>query len=242
VLRPLALALLYLLGELMEFLQWLAHGIGIAAPHPAVVHQGPLRAPHPAIGRRSSGAHLPAPLSLALRWVAFVACVVAVAAVLSRAMTGFGERLRRDRGFDEERDSVWSWPEARSGILSLLSALRPHLSLPTRHVRHDGKAAAPRTIREVYRRMLRRLALAGRQRAPAETPHEYLERLRGIPISGAADAALLTSVYVTARYGDELDQAEDLENVVHALARLESALDQPPRTSDMSGEEAGTAN
>ena len=79
------------------------------------------------------------------------------------------------------------------------------------------------------------LALRGQPRTAPETPHEFLGRLRRIPIANEGDAALLTSVYVRARYGDEIERAVDLEQAIRVLRRLEGALDQPQRRADSSG-------
>ncbi|HWE61418.1 MAG TPA: DUF4129 domain-containing protein, partial [Chloroflexota bacterium] len=97
-----------------------------------------------------------------------------------------------------------------------------------RRPRRPVQAAAgpPRTVRELYRRLLRHVAALGHARAAPETPQEYLERLQRLPLPDAPDAALLTAAYMRVRYGDEPEHAQDIEEAREAWERLERALDE----------------
>jgi len=76
------------------------------------------------------------------------------------------------------------------------------------------------TVREMYRRLLRRGAALGHPRRPAETPREYLERLRRTPTIDGEEADLLTALYADVRYGDKGERPADIERATRAWERL----------------------
>jgi len=154
--------------------------------------------------------------------------------ILSRAVTRLSG-LRHDRAFEEERDSVWSREEAAAAWRALMSGLGRRLRHPGRP-RRDEERRPPRTIREAYRRLLRRGAMLGYPRAAHVTPQEYLGQLRRPPISDERDAALLTSADMHVRYGDEAERPEDLEQVVRAWERLDRRLAEATRRRQGRGE------
>ena len=67
-----------------------------------------------------------------------------------------------------------------------------------------GVLEADRSVRLVYREVLRVAAALGLGRQPAETPDEYALRLEGAAggAGAASDLAALTAAYDQARYGE----------------------------------------
>jgi hypothetical protein len=158
-----------------------------------------------------------------------IAIVVAliVVALLSRAI-GRLSGIRRDQAFEEERDSVWSWEEAGAGWHGVLGRLRRRVRRGRRRA-HAAAEGPPRSIREAYRRLLRRGGALGHARAAPETPQEYLGRLHNIPIPDERDATLLTAAYMRVRYGEEPERPEDVEQAARSWERLDQALRPPSR-------------
>jgi hypothetical protein len=83
----------------------------------------------------------------------------------------------------------------------------------------------PSTVREVYRRLLRRGTELGYPRRPQETPLEYLGRLHGLPLP-QEDADLLTALYARVRYGNIGERPEDIDGALTLWERLERAIRQ----------------
>jgi hypothetical protein len=226
-LLALLLTPLIVLGSfLVQLLVWLFHGL---AGRPRAAHAPSLHVPNFAQLTRGhqGGAHLPPVLVTTVKGVALVVVALIVLLILSRAVTRLSG-LRHDRAFEEERESVWSREEAAAAWRALVSGLGSRLRRRARPQRDDERRP-PRTIREAYRRLLRRGAALGHPRAAHVTPQEYLGHLRRIPIPDERDAALLTSAYMRVRYGDEAERPEDLEQVVQAWERLDRSLVEATR-------------
>jgi hypothetical protein len=143
-----------------------------------------------------------------------------VVVLLSRAVKRLGA-TQHDTAYEEERDSVWDWNEA-AGWQGLLGRLRGRF--PRRQRTTADELGSPRSVRAAYRRLLQRAAAMGHPRATPETPGEYLERLRRLPIPDEPDAALLTAAYVRVRYGAEAEGRDDIVQAAEAWARLDQAL------------------
>lgn len=169
-----------------------------------------------------------------------VVIALVVAAALIAVWYAFAHRraARDERDGDEVRESLWSWSLLGAALSHLLARLRGLFSR-----RHGDAEAAPdslavpapidrRSVRALYRRLLRRMALLGHARAPAETPQEYLGRLRRV-VDDERDVTLLTMAYMRVRYGDEPETADDTERAAVAIERLERTLPpSPPSRAD----------
>ena len=223
--------LIVLGGFLVQLLVWLFHGL---AGKPRAAHPPTLHLPtfSQLTHGQHGGAYLPPVLVTTAKGVALVVVALVVLLILSRAVTRLSG-LRHDRAFEEERDSVWSREEAVAAWRALMSGLGRRLRRPARP-RCDDERRPPRTIREAYRRLLRRGAALGHPRAAHVTPQEYLGHLRRIPIPDERDAALLTSAYMRVRYGDEDERPEDLEHAIHAWERLDRSLVEATRGRERS--------
>lgn len=144
-----------------------------------------------------------------LVFIALVALVLLI--ILVRLLRRFGT-LSRTEEFEETRESL----DARSLLGAQLRALVSGL-LP-RRAGAAGEGLPSRSIRQLYRDMLRAALRAGRGRGAAETPYEYQRRL-AVMVSGDGerngregsalpmdDLAALTGRYYQARYGEIPDQ------------------------------------
>lgn len=91
----------------------------------------------------------------------------------------------------------------------------------------DRRGSGPRAVPVVrlYRRSLERLARRGLPRRPAETPHEFAERVRMSRVEGAEALERLTDLYAAARFGRRDIDAD----VVTSLARQLGNLGRPER-------------
>lgn len=219
VLYPFILIAAYVVQELILFVRGLA-----GPPHGGTTGQPPIHPPPRPLTTHGThtAAHPPPLFHLALEWVALILIAAIIVIVVSRAIGRLGG-LRREQSFEEERDSVWSWREARvdwRGLFSWRGALHHK-----RGMVHDD-TGPPRTVREAYRRLLRFGAGLGVPRAAPETPLEYLGRWHGAPLPDERDAAILTAAYARARYGEDAEGAEEIEHAVGAWARLDGAVRQ----------------
>ncbi|MBV9120063.1 MAG: DUF4129 domain-containing protein [Chloroflexi bacterium] len=135
---------------------------------------------------------------------------------------------------DEERTSLWSWRL----FWNQLRQLRIKLPAPrARVVRHSGGhnpevAAAPFSIRSLYRLALAGSAAAGVARAPQETPAEFAPRLARLT---APDFERdLTGAYVKSRYGEVDASAEEIAGLLErwqVLKPVASPGTQPTHSS-----------
>lgn len=217
LLTPLFLLLGNLIDPLVRWLRSLRH------------HVRPVTQP-PAHGRnpRLPLSHVSGQQALAAGHTLLV--VIALIAACVALWYAFFYRQRGDtaRDGEEERESLWSWSLFIAALRSLPRRLWARL-----FGRRQADEPAPvpgaepgraGTIREIYRLLLARAAALGLPRRAAETPHEYLARLRGAVPAGEKDAALLTGLYAHARYGRDAPTAREVAAAGEVWARLEPAL------------------
>jgi hypothetical protein len=153
---------------------------------------------------------------------AAVALVLAalLAWVLWRAISRI-QRFWGHEDVDEDRESVWVWPGWRAVGRWLLARTRPIKARVTSVVvGQHGAVAEERSVRGVYRGLLRLGAGIGHPRYLAETPIEYGERLRKAIVEGSAEVRIVSDAYVHVRYGPPSPAAPDLNHVASALERL----------------------
>jgi hypothetical protein len=80
------------------------------------------------------------------------------------------------------------------------------------------------SIRAVYRAYLNWTAEQGCARKPEETPDELSRRVMDLRPEAGSQAALLTRLYVAARYGSQPCRVSELRQAESALARLRGSL------------------
>ncbi len=135
----------------------------------------------------------------------------------------------------ETRESLWSWRLLWSQVKALLLLLiKPFL----RRRRPRGKAqaapddlpAAPsaRTLREIYRLLLRRAAALGYPRQRHETPSELKGRLDAHLPTSEPSLGLITDAYIETRYGAVVPEDAALAQVRQAWVALEQVWDEKP--------------
>lgn len=87
-------------------------------------------------------------------------------------------------------------------LVAVVVSQRRRLTSWRRQRQAPQASPAERAVVRIYQGLLKRLASAGAPRLASETPHEYLARLRGSGIEGAAALGRLTDAYASVRYGD----------------------------------------
>jgi len=117
-------------------------------------------------------------------------------------------RIITGRRVEELRESLWSWKLFWAQFKALLLSLL-HRFFPQRASGKEGQASteaietepAARTIREIYRALLKRAAARGYPRKKDETPYEFSQRLdEKTPLAGP-QLAVVTEAYTATRYG-----------------------------------------
>jgi hypothetical protein len=138
---------------------------------------------------------------------------------------------RRDQDLHE---SVWSWRLFRGQLLGLLRALwlrffgRKKQAEEVQPVAAEitGEPAA-RTVREVYRALLRWAAGRGYPRAKDETPYEFQQRLQEKLPQSMPQLGSITDAYALVRYGESVPDEREVAQVQRewqALQHKEQAL------------------
>ncbi len=125
-------------------------------------------------------------------------------------------RIKARKRVMEIHESVWSWRLFLAQLRGLLLALwrrffPPRASVEEEQSVLDDRKAAPnvRTVREMYRAMLKRAAGRGYSRLRIETPYEFQQRLDGRTPLASPHITPITDAYTAIRYGDIVpDEAE----------------------------------
>ncbi|MBI2831237.1 MAG: DUF4129 domain-containing protein [Chloroflexi bacterium] len=124
---------------------------------------------------------------------------------------------RRSTSWDVEVESLdGAFKADLLAMLKFLFALPTKLLLLLRFKR-KSKPALPeiRSVRQIYRQMLKWASSNGYPRGTAQTPYEYLQTLLGLLPQSREDLEFVTSRYVSTRYsalvptGDELEQLRE---------------------------------
>jgi hypothetical protein len=185
-------------------------------------------------------AALPPELVLALKLVA-VAVMASVALLLLARVLVRSWRPQQE-GAAELHESVFDRAEFWAAVRALLLRLLARWRRRPRPAPVSGDAYAletlepsARSMREIYRHLLARLAARGLPRQPEQTPYDYLHR-QGRSLEGRyAELAAITDAYLQVRYGDRSPSEADLDRVRrlwaeldHRLAGSQGPLDAPP--------------
>ncbi len=143
-------------------------------------------------------------------------------------------RLMLKKRVMEIHESVWSWRLFLSQLRGLLLALWRRL-FPQRAAAEeeqslpDDRTAPPtvRTIREMYRAMLKRAAGRGYSRLRIETPYEFQQRLDARTPLASPHITPITETYTAMRYGDVVPDEADVERVRQEWRELERQWSTP---------------
>lgn len=136
------------------------------------------------------------------------------------------KRKKDETGNENENDELresffnWSllWDQLKALVLGLLTSLlrkrRGGASSESREI-DDILLAEPsvRSIRAIYRALLKRAANMGYTRTRDETPYEFRERLHAAEPAIAPEVELITEAYVQARYSGKQPGKADISRV-----------------------------
>ncbi len=129
-------------------------------------------------------------------------------------------RIAVQRQKEDVHESVWSWKLFWSQFKAFFLALFARF-FPRGAATEENKVAveeiksepATRSIREIYRALLRKAANRGYARKRYETPHEFKQRLdEKVPLV-EPQLELITEAYALTRYGGEVPDESHLESV-----------------------------
>jgi hypothetical protein len=197
-------------------------GPGAAAPPPPTLFHEILRLPEWLRGSAEA--------ATLLIWAVLVA--VAVWRTVSQVADWIRRRAAEIEGAEIERV-----PGAfRQDLLRLLHRLRTWAKATFEwgrarlgiRVAADAESSEAATVRRVYRRLLAWSAAAGCNRLPAQTPHEFLERLRIWRPQAGPPLARITECYVRVRYGGERPDAAALLEIEQAWREVKTGRASTP--------------
>ncbi|MGH2509667.1 MAG: DUF4129 domain-containing protein, partial [Ktedonobacteraceae bacterium] len=87
---------------------------------------------------------------------------------------------------------------------------------------------AARTIREIYRALLKKSASRGQIRKRDETPHEFQFRLDQHDAQNEPQLGLLTNAYAQTRYGGNVPNEHELAVIQQFWSELEQKWEATP--------------
>ncbi len=215
-----------LLALLFAPIQWildLIHAHAHAAHHLSLVHKPPPpdRTPH----KRLHANAVHSPFLTIAGVVILLAFVAGISAAIWKAAARF-PRLRRKRGYDEERLDHLTLGAIWNGLLRWL-----HRLLHGGTVMAGGIAGAARRriigpdypddpVRRVYAQVLYRAANLGVPRPTGTTPLEFQTLLTQVWPDGAGDFAAVTGAYVQRRYGETQAGPDEINSLRERWQRL----------------------
>ena len=143
-------------------------------------------------------------------------------------------RIIRNRASGDVHESVWSWLLFWSQFKAFWAALFGRKSAQdageedTQNADDLSTEPAARTVREIYRALLKRAATIGYVRRRHETPHEFGIRLNGTDAShNEPQLSLLTEAYTLTRYGGSVPDEYDLALARRSWEELQQKWETP---------------
>jgi hypothetical protein len=184
-----------------------------------------------------------------------IACLVSVAVLLLYAIRqSIADRvdvhINAVTGAGDEPEPQ---PEQPGGPLILVALLTRWMrALRGGERRRDGGRRAARassagtpasrlSVRQTYRAFLTWAAGRGVSRRRAETPSELRRRLERSITGDGSEIALITEVYESVRYGDEVEHPDRAGRAAAALARLSARAPRSAEPGTHLVEEVGSA-
>ncbi len=131
---------------------------------------------------------------------------------------------------EDVRESVWSWELFWRQLHDALRAFWQRFSRRKANIQEQDMLAEPdgpplaRSIREVYRALLKRAASAGFPRARNETPHEFKQRLGEHLSQGESELNTITEAYTALRYGAMLPVESEVARVQQDWTTLQQKM------------------
>jgi hypothetical protein len=134
-------------------------------------------------------------------------------------------------------ESVWSWGlfwrQFKAFWWSFFQRLFPHsqhTASPDAQIEETNIPPAARTVREIYRALLKKAASYGQIRKRDETPREFQQRLDARLPESEPNLGLLTEVYALTRYGGVVPDESELASLRNSWQELEQKWDQASQT------------
>jgi len=130
---------------------------------------------------------------------------------------------------DETRESLWNWSLFLAQVKATLLALLLRVRLFRRSAASEGQPTtddlhlaepAVRSIREVYRALLKKAASRGHLRGQDETPYEFWRRLEQQQTLTGPELEQITRAYVLARYSGTRPGEGEVARVKHLWSEL----------------------
>lgn len=178
--------------------------------------------------------HLLPALQIGLKIALPLLFLLFIALVTRRLLRRRRLRLTAHQRSRETRESLWSWRLLLTPfqalwrfLLRLFSHRKSRRGSPATP---DDLPAAPsaRTLREIYRLLLRRAAALGYPRLRHETPSELKERLDAHLPASEPPLSQITDAYIETRYGAVVPEEAELSQVQQAWTALEHAWGNNP--------------
>lgn len=136
-------------------------------------------------------------------------------------------RIERHSGPDETRESLWSWSlfwgQVKALFLALFRRFFPQQEAQAQEAPLEelqGEASA-RSIREIYRLLLRWAASRGYPRRRDETPYEFRQRLGERLSASEPQLETITEAYAATRYGGHIPDDSEVAHVRQQWTELE---------------------
>lgn len=138
-------------------------------------------------------------------------------------------RIARNKASGDVHESVWSWELFWRQFKSFLAALfrrrgtKAGAEQQAENAEDLAAQPAARTIREIYRALLRKAASLGYARQRNETPREFQVRLNQLRASASNEPQLgqITETYALTRYGGSLPSDFDLASTRNSWDELQ---------------------
>jgi hypothetical protein len=162
-----------------------------------------------------------------LKWgfisLAILGALAGIALSISRIRRGAADSRAAD--FDSVWESGNASQDARDALESRWRRWREELR--ARLARLRGEAYSLATIRHIYASLVRLAATLGLSRQDAETPYEYIVRLRRVFPGSEDELRLITQAYVQAHYGEQSFSPQHVQRVREAWFTLRTRHEQP---------------
>ncbi len=144
-------------------------------------------------------------------------------------------RLALNRKGGDVHESVWSWSlfwgQLRGILLALFGRFLPKNASEENGQQSEEMAASPaaRSIREIYRALLKKAASRGQIRKRDETPHEFQYRLDEREPENEPQLGMLTEAYALTRYGGGVPNEHELVTIRQGWHELDRKWEAAPR-------------
>ncbi len=132
---------------------------------------------------------------------------------------------KEKKAIDETHETVFNWSLFLGQLFAVLARLNPFRKrhkIGAANMLDDIRFAEPmtRSIREVYRALLKKAASRGQTRAQDETPYEFWQRLGQQETLTKPELEQITEAYVLARYSGGRPGASEVARVKQLWSEL----------------------